>query len=295
VIWDKHVLDKIPISVAVLAKHGCLGGRDGIEAKTPKIALADILPLFDNRRKQALGIHRSAVIAEDSVIGNDASIGPCCVISDGVRIGDRVVLQANVFIGCDVTIGNDTVIESRVSVQDMSEIGNSVIIHSGAVIGCDGFGHVPVGGKWKKIPQTGAVIIEDDVEIGANCTIDRATIGVTRVRRGSKLGSLVHIGHNCDIGEDCVLSGCSGIGGSATIGRGCVIAGMAGVSDHVKIGEGVTIAGRSGVTKNIKSGLVVSGFPAREHKEEIHFQASLRRFQNYADRLGALEKTIRDE
>ncbi|GHV53162.1 UDP-3-O-acylglucosamine N-acyltransferase [Synergistales bacterium] len=295
VIWDRHVLDKIPIGVAVLAKHGNLRGRDGIEARLPKMALTDILPLFDRRRKYARGIHRSAVISEESVIGDGVSIGPCCVISDGANIGDRVALQANVFIGRDVTIGNDTRIEANVSVQDLSEIGSGVIIHSGTVIACDGFGQMPAGGKWRKIPQIGIVIIEDDVEIGANCTVDRATIGTTRIRRGSKLGSLVHIAHNCDIGEDCVMSGFTATGGSVSIGRGCIVAGMAGISDHVKIGDGVTVGGRAGVTKDIKSGLVVSGFPAREHKEEIRFQASLRRFQNYADRLGRLEKTIRDE
>jgi UDP-3-O-[3-hydroxymyristoyl] glucosamine N-acyltransferase len=292
VIWDRHVLDNVPIGVAVLAKHGSLSGRDGIEAEFPKEALADILPLFDKRREYACGIHRSAVISEDCVIGEGVSIGPCCVISDGANISGRAALQANVFVGRGVTIGGGTIIEANVSVQDLSEIGSGVIIHSGVVIGCDGFGHMPAGGKWKKIPQIGTVIIEDDVEIGANCTIDRATIGATRIRRGSKIGSLVHIAHNCDIGEDCVMSGFSGMGGSVTIGRGCIVAGMAGVSDHVRIGDGVTLAGRAGVTKDIKSGLVVSGFPAREHREEIRFQASLRRFQNYADRLGELEKTI---
>jgi UDP-3-O-[3-hydroxymyristoyl] glucosamine N-acyltransferase len=147
-------------------------------------------------------------------------------------------------------------------------------------------------GGWRKIPQIGTVVIEDNVEIGANSSVDRATFGVTRVRRGTKLGSLLHIAHNCDIGEDCVMAGCTGIGGSARVGRGTIVGGMAGIADHVTVGERVTIAGRAGVTKDVKGGATVSGFPAQDHREETRLQASLRRVRDHGERIRGLEKFL---
>jgi UDP-3-O-[3-hydroxymyristoyl] glucosamine N-acyltransferase len=213
------------------------------------------------------------------------------VISGGALIGDRAVLQANVYVGSGAVIGTDSRLEAGVAIHDFVELGRRVILHSGVVVGCDGFGQVKMlDGVWKKIPQIGTVIIEDDVEVGPNSTIDRATFGVTAIRRGVKLGSLLHIAHNCDIGADTVIAGCSAIGGSVKVGRGSTVAGMVGISDHVTIGKGVTIAGRSGVTKDVKNGLIVSGFPAREHHAENRFQASLRRVKDISERLKRLEK-----
>jgi UDP-3-O-[3-hydroxymyristoyl] glucosamine N-acyltransferase len=291
VIWDSAALAKIPSSTPVLAVKGAVSDRDGVLHDYPRAALAEILPCFDRRRCPALGIHPTAVIGDRCKIGLDVSIGPCCVVSDGARIGDRAVLQAHVYVGSDAVIGPDSRLEAGVTVHDFVLVGRGVILHSGAVVGCDGFGHVRMpGGQWKKIPQIGTVIIEDDVEIGANSTIDRATFGVTTIRRGTKLGSLLHIAHNCDIGADSVIAGCTAIGGSVKIGRGATVAGMVGVSDHVMIGEGVTIAGRAGVTKNVKDGLTVSGFPAQEHSAENRLQASLRRVKDIYERLRRLEK-----
>lgn len=179
--------------------------------------------------------------------------------------------------------------------HDFTRLGRGVYVHSGVVIGDDGFGYVRGSdGKSVKIPQVGTVIIDDDVEIGANSTIDRATFGVTRIRRGAKIGSLAHIAHNCDIGEDCVIVGCVAIGGSVKIGRSSIVAGQAGIADHVTIGSEVTIAGRSGVTKDIRDGGTISGFPARNHSEETRFQASLRRVPEILERLKKMEKFIED-
>jgi UDP-3-O-[3-hydroxymyristoyl] glucosamine N-acyltransferase len=291
VVWNDAALPKIPPSAPVLARKGLLAMHDGVEHDLPRAALADILPLFDRREPHTPGIHPSAVIGSGCGIGRDVYIGPGCVVSDGAEIGEGAVLEANVFIGRSAAVGAGSKLEAGVTVHDFVEIGRCVILHSGVAIGCDGFGHVPMpDGRWKKISQIGTVIIEDDVEIGPNSTIDRATFGVTAVRRGAKLGSLLHIAHNCDIGEDSVIAGCTAIGGSVKIGRGALIAGMVGVADHVTIGEGVTIAGRSGVTKDVKDGLTVSGFPAQDRGTENRFQASLRRVKDMAERLRRLEK-----
>jgi UDP-3-O-[3-hydroxymyristoyl] glucosamine N-acyltransferase len=284
-------MEKIPEGVPVLSNRGAIAGRDGVEHDSPREALLDILPLFDRREKIPSGVHPGAFVAPDSAVGEGVSIGPGCVVSEGAVIGDRTVILANSFVGRNVVIGSDCRIESCVSLHDFVEVGNRVLLHSGVALGCDGFGFIPsIDGVRMKIPQIGTVIIEDDVEIGANSTVDRATFGATRIRRGAKLGSLLHIAHNCDIGEDCVIAGCGGFGGSSKLGRGSIVAGMVGVADHVSIGEGVTVAGRSGVTKDIAGGLTVSGFPARRHMEETRFQASLRRVEDHARRLRSLEK-----
>ncbi|MDR3165156.1 MAG: UDP-3-O-(3-hydroxymyristoyl)glucosamine N-acyltransferase [Synergistaceae bacterium] len=291
VVWDKSVLDTIPQSVSIMSGKGTISGRDGIELTHPRASLVKLLPLFDPRRRAASGIHPSAFVDEGSTIGRDCAIGPNCVVSEGAVLGDRVVLQANVFIGENASVGNDTVIEASTAVQDYTEIGAGVIIHSGASIGCDGFGFLPIpGGGWEKIPQIGVVVIEDDVEIGPNCTVDRATFGATRIGRGTKLGACVHVAHNCDIGPDSMMVGFVALGGSVRTGRGFLAGGMTGIADHVKIGGNVTVASRAGVTKDIKDGLTVSGFPAREHAEEKRFQASLRRVRDYDERIKNLEK-----
>ena len=292
VVWNKNVLSAVPRSVPILSEKGTISGRDGIEHANPRASLVKLLPLFDPRKRAAPGIHSSAFVDGNSVLGSEAAIGPHCVVSDGAVLGDRVVLQANVFIGENVSVGNDTIIEAAAVIHDYTEIGAGVIIHSGTSIGCDGFGFVPVpGGGWERIPQIGSVVIEDDVEIGPNCTVDRATFGATIIGRGTKIGACVHIAHNCDIGPDSMMVGFVAVGGSVKTGRGLLAAGMSGIADHVKIGDNVTVAGRAGVTKDIGDGLTVSGFPAREHAEEKRFQASLRKVSAYGERIRNLEKT----
>ncbi|MDR3333070.1 MAG: UDP-3-O-(3-hydroxymyristoyl)glucosamine N-acyltransferase [Synergistaceae bacterium] len=293
VVWENKVLPGIPASVPVLSGVGAISGRDGIEMERPKEALIALLPRFDMRRNEPLGISPRAFVHESGTIGAGVAIGPGCVISEGVVIGSGVVLQANVYVGHGVEIGDGSHISALVTLHDFTKIGKRVRLHSGVVVGDEGFGYIQDGeGQRVKIPQIGAVIIEDDVEVGANSTIDRATFGATRIGRGTKIGSLTHIAHNCDIGEDCIVVGFVAVGGSARIGDGSVVAGQAGIADHVTIGRGVTIAGRSGVTKVIKDGLVVSGFPAREHAEETKFQASLRRVPELLERTKRLERRM---
>jgi UDP-3-O-[3-hydroxymyristoyl] glucosamine N-acyltransferase len=295
VVWEKRLIAGIPPSVPVLSDVGLISGRDGIELPHPKESLIKLLPLFDRRVAGEIGISPRAVIHERASIGEGSTIGPGCVVSEGAVIGTGVVLQANVFVGMGVEIGDRCRISASVVIHDFTRLGRGVCVHSGVVIGDDGFGYVRGNdGKNMKIPQVGSVIIEDDVEIASNSTIDRATFGVTRIRRGTKVGSLVHIAHNCDIGEDCVIVGCVAIGGSVKICRSSVVAGQAGVADHVIVGNEVTVAGRAGVTKDIRDGATISGFPARSHSEETRFQASLRRVPEILERLKKMEKLIKD-
>jgi UDP-3-O-[3-hydroxymyristoyl] glucosamine N-acyltransferase len=293
VVWDRGVLGGIPDDVAVLAETGAVRGRDGVEMDHPREALVSLLPLFDRRRADKPCVHPGAFVHENSIIGEDCFIGPGCVVSEGAVIGKRVTLQANVFIGKCVAVGDGARIEASATVQDFVEIGKRTIIHSGTAIGCDGFGFVPArDGRWEKIPQIGVVIIGDDVEIGANTTIDRATFGATRIGDRVKIGVHVHIAHNCEIGPDSMLVGFTAVGGSTRLGRRVLAAGMSGIADHVVVGDNVTIAGRSGVTKDLAGGVTVSGFPAREHMAEKRFQASLRRVTDYGERLKKIEKFI---
>jgi len=293
VVWEPGLLPAIPADVPVLSGIGTVKNRDGVELKNPRASLVALLEFFDTREAPERGVHPSAIIAGDCRIGENVGIGPACVVSKGAVIGNGVILQANVFIGKDVVIGEDSRVEAGGVLQDKVSLGKRVCVHSGAVIGCDGFGFVPTrGGVWVRIPQIGTVIVEDDVEIGANSTVDRATFGVTRIRRGVKIGNSAHVAHNCDVGEDCLIVGMVGLGGSSKIGKSSVLAGMSAVADHVTVGERVTVGGRAGVTKDVPDGLTISGFPAQEHKEEFRLQASLRRVKSYSERIRKLEREL---
>ncbi|MDR1481851.1 MAG: UDP-3-O-(3-hydroxymyristoyl)glucosamine N-acyltransferase [Synergistaceae bacterium] len=295
VVWEKGLMAMIPLSVPVISDAGSISGRDGVELDNPKRSLVRLLPRFDRRAAGEIGISPGAAVHDQASVGEGSAIGPGCVVSEGAVIGRGVVLQANVFVGRGVEIGDGCAISASVVIQDLTRLGRGVCVHSGVVIGSDGFGYVREDdGRIVKIPQIGTVIIEDNVEIGANSTVDRATFGVTRIRRGAKIGSLVHIAHNCDIGEDCIIVGCVAIGGSVRIGRSSIVAGQAGIADHTKLGNGVTVAGRAGVTKDIKDGDTISGFPARNHSEETRFQASLRRIPDILKRLKNIERFIDD-
>ncbi len=293
VVWERANLASLPPAVPVLSVPGSLVGRDGIEMERPRSALTYILAQFDPRRDVAPGVHPTAFVHPEAVVGEGCAIGPGCVVLEGAQLGERVFLQGNVFVGRGVAIGDDCRLMASVVLQDFVRLGARVTLHGGVVIGDDGFGFEPDDrGVWRKIPQIGTVLLEDDVEIGANSTVDRATFGTTRIRRGTKVGSLTHVAHNCDVGEDCVLTGFIGVGGSVTIGEKSILAGMTGVSDHVKIGSRVVAAGRSGITKDIADGAVVSGFPAQDNMTEKRLQAALRRVPDYAARLKELERIV---
>jgi UDP-3-O-[3-hydroxymyristoyl] glucosamine N-acyltransferase len=232
------------------------------------------------------GVHAAAVIGAGVKLGADVSIAACAVIGDGAEIGAGTRIEAGAVIGEGVRIGDQCRIYPRVAVYPGTTIGNRCMIHAGVVLGADGFGYVrdPATGAHIQFPQQGTLVIEDDVEIGANCTIDRGALAETRVRRGAKFDNLVHVGHNCDIGEDAILVALTGISGSSTIGKGAVLAGQVGIGDHVHVGPGVILGGQAGVfsgktitNEGLKPGTVHWGTPARPLQQVLREQATLAR------------------
>ncbi|MBI3189083.1 MAG: UDP-3-O-(3-hydroxymyristoyl)glucosamine N-acyltransferase, partial [Ignavibacteriales bacterium] len=224
------------------------------------------------------GIHPSAVVSSKAIIGNDVAIGACVVIADGCLIGNNVTIHPGVVLGEIVEVGDDSLIYQNVSVREGCKIGKRVIIHPGTTVGSDGFGFAPTpDGSYEKIPQRGIVVIEDDVEVGANCTIDRATIGETRIKRGAKLDNLIQVAHNVVIGENTVVAAQAGISGSTKIGKNCILAGQVGLVGHITLADKTTIGAQSGVAKSVtESGKTMFGSPAKEHRQALRIEGAIR-------------------
>ncbi len=238
-----------------------------------------------------------AVVGENVHLGEDISVGETAVIEDNASIGTGTRIDAGAVIGSGVCIGEDCHIYPRVVIYSGTTVGDRVIVHAGAVLGSDGFGYVrdSTTGAYTQFPQQGTLVIEDDVEIGANTTIDRGALAETRIRRGVKIDNLVHVGHNCDIGEDVILVALTGISGSSSVGRGAVIAGQVGIGDHAHVGEGVILGGQAGVlsgktvtNEGLKPGTVLWGTPARPLKQVLREIAVLARLAKGKGR-GAVE------
>ena len=239
-----------------------------IKVKNPILAATIIHNFFLRKPYAAGGIHHSAHIGTGCHVPADVTIGPMVVLGDHVKLGDRVTLESGVILGDGVAVGSDSEICANVTVRKNCLIGSRVIIDSGTVVGSDGFGYVPdEQGNHIKRPHVGNVHIEDDVEIGANACIDRATFGTTLIRKGTKIDNLVQIAHNVEIGEKSLIIGQTGISGSVKLGNNVIISGQVAIKDHVELGDGVIAAGRSGITSSHEAGAVISGFPAIPHKE----------------------------
>jgi len=258
----------------------------------PYLDFSRVLEIFFPPLKPAPGIDPSARVAPDAVVGANASIGAFAVIGTGVRIGKNATIHPHAVIYPGVTIGDDFVCHSQVSIREGVSIGNRVTILSGAVIGADGFGFGEHEGGLFKIPQVGAVVIEDEVEIGSNSTIDRATIGATILHRGVKLDDQVHIGHNCDVGEYSRFAALVGIAGSVKIGKWCQFGGNSGCADHVTIGDRVMVAAKSGIHADIESGKIVGGVPAVDIRQWRRYAMALPRLPELVRRMRALEDRI---
>ncbi|MFQ5597348.1 MAG: UDP-3-O-(3-hydroxymyristoyl)glucosamine N-acyltransferase [Nitrospiria bacterium] len=258
----------------------------------PYYRFAQLLSYFHPAKLYRPGIDPKASIGRNVDLGEGVSIGPHAVLEDRVRIAQGVRIGAGVFIGDGCEIGAESLIYPNVTIREGVQIGRRVIIHSGSVIGSDGFGFAPYQGKHHKIPQVGGVTIEDDVELGSNVSIDRGTLGNTRVGRGTKIDNLVQIGHNVEIGNDTILVSQVGISGSVTIGHHVTLAGQVGVSGHLAIGNHVVIGGKSGVTKDIPSGSGLSGFPPLPHKQWLKSQAAFHHLPEMRTQLKKLEKKI---
>jgi UDP-3-O-[3-hydroxymyristoyl] glucosamine N-acyltransferase len=266
-----------------------------IRHPNPYLAFARVLELFAGTgREYTEGIHRTAVVAKDSEIESGVCLGPWVVVENGAKIGPGVTILAGSLVGADSVIGENSLVYPNVTIRENVKIGKNVIIHSGAVIGSDGFGFARDGSRHHKIPQIGGVQIEDDVEIGANVTVDRATLGVTRIGRGTKIDNLVQIAHNVNIGENCIIAAQVGISGSTQIGDESILGGQVGVVGHLKIGKKVMVGAQSGVTKDVPDGTVVFGYPAREIHKTKRMKAHLSRMDLYVQRLKNLEAILKE-
>jgi UDP-3-O-[3-hydroxymyristoyl] glucosamine N-acyltransferase len=259
-----------------------------LRAKDPYLAYTRALRIFHPEPELEPFIHSSAVIDPSARVATRVAIGACSVIGRNVEIADGVCIHPNVTIYDDVIIGKDSIIHSGVAIRERTVVGERVVIFNNAVVGCDGFGYARDEQKrWLKIPQTGRVVLEDDVEIGAGTTIDRASVGESRIGRGTKLDNLVQIGHSCSVGEDSLLCAQVGLAGSSHIGKRVILAGQAGVAGHLTIGDDVVLTAKSATSHDVPAGKVISGIPAFDNRDWLRSVAAFRR-------LGEIQRTVRE-
>ena len=270
-----------------------LGGKSGIRVQNPKLAFALLLELFYPEASGRPGIHPTALLGDRVQLGDDVSIQAHVVIGDDVCLGRGTTIESGVHLGEGVTIGQQCFIAPNVVIYRQAHIGDRVRIHGGSVIGGDGFGYVFHDGQYVKVPQVGNVIIEDDVEIGCNVCVDRATVGSTIIKRGTKIDNLVQIAHNDRIGAHVIITGHVGFSGSVTVGDYAVFGGKAGIVDHVTIGDRAQVGAGSVVTKSVAPGQVVWGFLARPIRETKRQMAALHHLALLVKRLGGLLRGVR--
>ena len=277
-------------AAAVYVAEGVEPGRGDIAAlftRDPYLAYTRALRLFHPEPEVEPGVHPTAVVDPSATLGEGVAVGACSVLGLDVRVGDGVRIFPNVTVYDGVTIGDGSVIHSGVALREGTIVGARVRIHNNSVVGSDGFGYAKdEEGRWLKIPQTGRVVIEDDVEIGAGTTIDRASVGETRIARGAKIDNLVQVGHSCAVGEDSLVCAQVGLAGSSRVGRRVILAGQVGVAGHLEIGDDVVLTAKSATSHNVPAGQVLSGIPAFDNREWLRSTAAFRR-------LGEMQRTLR--
>lgn len=280
-------------SAVIVSKDFPKSAKAIIRTQNPYLSFLKVLQTFHPKSDTiAQGIHPSAVIDETAQIGKDVRIGACVVIDKNVKIGENVRIYPGTVIGQSVEIGNNVIIYANVVLREHVSVGNNVIIHSGTVVGSDGFGFAKEGQQYHKIPQVGTVVIEDDVEIGANCTIDRATLGRTIIHKGVKLDNLIQVAHNVEIGANTVIAAQTGISGSTRIGQNAVIGGQVGFVGHIEIGDNTTIGAQSGVSKSLPENSVYFGYPARPIMQAKREEAALRKLPELLKKISELEAKL---
>lgn len=277
---------------ALILKEGWETEKNAIYVPNPRLALIKVLELFSPRKKPSPGVHPTAIIEQGVKLGEGVSVGAFCYIGANTELGNGTVIYPLCYIGENCKIGRNVLLYPRVTLYDNVEIGDNCIIHSGAVIGADGFGYVKEGDKHLKIPHIGKVVVEEYVEIGANTTIDRATMGETRIGKGTKIDNLVQIAHNVEIGENSIIVAQVGISGSVKIGKNVTLAGQAGIADHIEIGDNATIAAQAGVIGDVPPNSVYSGYPARPHAQQMRVLALLQRLPDMFKTLEEVQKRI---
>lgn len=269
-----------------------LDGRPVIRVENPRAAFAALLELFRAPEEIERVISPLAYIATTAKIGNNVAVQPFAVIEDGAEIGDGSIIYPHAYVGKRVKIGTDCIIYPSVTIREDCILGNRVILQAGSVIGGDGFGYVTQNGKHSKVLQTGNVVLQDDVEIGNNTCIDRATVDSTIVGKGTKIDNLVHLGHNDILGENCLVVAHVGISGSVTVGNNVTFAGQVGTVGHITIGDNCVFGGKTGITNNIPANSFMAGFPAMPHKEWLRQEANLRKIGDLIKRVKDLEKEL---
>jgi UDP-3-O-[3-hydroxymyristoyl] glucosamine N-acyltransferase len=284
--------EESPAAALIVPRGAQTSAKPIIVTEDPRLAFSRVLELFAPKPRVYRGVHPTAIVGRHVHLGQNVSIGAYAVVEDNAIIGDNVIIYPLAYIGHDAVIGSDSTIYPHVFIGERVSIGSRTIIHSGAAIGCDGFGFLSTSEGHRKIPQIGTVSIGDDVEIGACCTVDRATVGVTRVGNGTKVDDHVHIAHNCEIGEHCVLCGQVGIAGSTKVGNFVVMGGQVGVNDHVVIGDQVVVGAQAGVFGNLTEPGTYSGYPARPHQSQLRVAAATQKLPDLLKKIRELEKRI---
>ena len=279
---------------ALLVSEALSGAPDGpadrLVVADARRAMAALLPLLHPVGSPRWGVHASAVVAESATLEGRVRIGPHAVIGEGAVLGPRVRIGAGAVVGQGARVGAGTVLHPHVTLYSGVVLGERVIVHAGTRIGVEGFGYVAGGGGHVKVPQVGGCVVGDDVEIGANCTIDRGSIGRTRIGAGSKLDNLVHVGHNVTMGRDALVVAQVGIAGSTRIGDGVALGGQAGLVAHLRIGAGARIGAQAGVISDVGPGETVSGYPARDHRTYLKAMARLMQLPALVRRVARLER-----
>jgi UDP-3-O-[3-hydroxymyristoyl] glucosamine N-acyltransferase len=290
----RNQVSKTKASAIIIGEEVELPEIPSLRTKNPYLAFAQVMKVLVTPRKLPTGIDKTSILGQGVKLGKDVAIGAYVVVENGVVIGDRTVIFPGTYIGDKAMIGKDGLIYSNVTVREEVIIGDNVIIHPGAVIGSDGFGYATEKGKHHKIPQAGTVEIGNGVEIGANVTIDRATLGKTVIGEGTKIDNLVQIGHNVRIGKNCLIVSQVGISGSTVIGDNVILAGQAGLVGHITVGDNAIVGAQAGVTKSVPANTTVSGYPAREHRIAQRMNAQLFRLPKLYEEIKELKKEIKE-
>jgi len=288
----KELINQTSASAIIVSDAAILQDKSGIVVANPRLAMAKVLKIFEPKNDIEIGIHTTAIIHKSATIGENVVIGAFSIIGKNTQIAENTTIHNNVSIGSDIIIGSNVSIYPQVAIHSRVNIGNNIIIDMGTVIGSSGYGYETENDIHYKIPQIGSVIIEADVEIGANCTIDRGTIGNTVIGTGTKLDNLVHVAHNVKIGKGCLLMGQVGIAGGAEIGNYCIFSGQSAVKDGVVIGNGAIFAAKSGVTKSVSGNKIYAGMPAREIREKNKRDAVYSQVTSLKKRLKRLEEKL---
>ena len=287
-------LETTGASAIIVSKDFRIGSKPMIKVDDPYLAFANVLNIMTFAEREYFGVSEDAWVHPEAKVAGEVAVYPLVYIGKGAVVKRRAVLYPGVFLGDGAEVGDESILYPNVTVMNRCILGNRVTIHSGTVIGSDGFGFAQDGTKHVKIPQVGIVKIEDDVEIGSNCSIDRAAMGVTLIKRGVIMDNLVQIGHNVEVGEDSIIVAQVGISGSTHVGKNVTLAGQAGLVGHIEIGDGAIVTAKAGVSNDISAGEVASGYPHMEHKKWLRVMSVVSKLPDMRKELKRLQQKVEE-